>query len=95
MDKKVGNAEGIEILNHPQVEELVDRLTAKLKEAREIANQLASTEIIIKDATRKEIHEYEEMLKKEFKNQFGLHPERIVLQAAAGINTLCISLKDI
>lgn len=71
----------IEILNYPQVEELVDQLTAKLKEAREITNQLASTEIIIKDATRQEIHIYEQMLKDEFKNQFGFYPEHIVLRA--------------
>lgn len=73
--------EPLEILNDAKVEEVLERLSTKLKEAREIANQLASINVVVKDATRKDIHKYEQELIEKFKNNYGCNPDRIILQA--------------
>ena len=73
--------EPLEILNDAKVEEVLERLSTKLKEAREIANELASINVVVKDATRKDIHEYEQELIEKFKSHYGTYPDRIVLMA--------------
>lgn len=61
--------------------EKVNELAEKLREARSIANELASTEILISDKRHKEIVEYIRELRKEFIQTVGYEPFRYYLVA--------------
>ncbi|MFU0790698.1 MAG: hypothetical protein ACFWT6_12165 [Virgibacillus proomii] len=59
----------------------VNVLIQKMKEARTIASELASTEIVIKDKRQKDIMDYVTELKKEFIQSVGYEPSRYYLVA--------------
>jgi hypothetical protein len=59
----------------------VNVLLQKIREARTIASELASSEIVIKDKRQKDIMDYVAELKKEFIQSVGYEPSRYYLVA--------------
>lgn len=82
----------LEIVNQNEVNELLDQLSEKLKEAKELAQECSSVEITIRDKTRKEISYYIEKLNEDFIELHGFPPESIVIRAEGRRQFLQISL---
>ncbi|MDT0593207.1 hypothetical protein [Halomonas sp. PAR8] len=72
--------------------EKLNELSKKLKEARTIANELASTQIIINDKRQKDITEYINELRKGFMKNFGHEPQEFLLTAKQGFREFHIRL---
>ncbi len=60
---------------------MINELSTKLNEARTIANELASTEILISDKRQKDIIEYVDDLREEFRNLKNYDPNGYYLVA--------------
>lgn len=63
---------------------LVDELSEKLKEAKSIASEIASTQITIEDKRLKDIKDYTAEIRKEFKSTFHYEPSEYFLVAKCG-----------
>ncbi|HHP1049490.1 MULTISPECIES: hypothetical protein [Bacillus cereus group] len=71
-----------------ETQEKVAELTDKLAEAKEIANELASTKIYIQDTRKKDLDHYIEELQLDFTKTFHREPEGFYL-VAEGQNGRC------
>lgn len=65
--------------NEQLMNQLIEELGAKLKEARSIAEQVASTEVVIKNLAFNDMDIEVEKLKQSFIKETGYYPERIYL----------------
>lgn len=71
-----------------EAQERVGKLTKKLVEAKEVANELASTKVYIQDTRKKELDQYIEELRIDFIKTFHHEPEGFYL-VAEGQNGRC------
>ncbi|MGQ3740563.1 hypothetical protein [Bacillus sp. Fil] len=71
-----------------EVQGKIEELTKKLAEAKVLANEIATTKIYVQDTRKKEIDDYMEELRNDFKKTFHHEPEGIYL-VAEGQNGRC------